>query len=277
MGTNAGGEIYVIDSRFNNNRLGIVPNSGSYELCYPQRNLVIAGNLVYSNNQDEHPGVRRRDPDGGQRDPRRRRHRQHGGQQPGLGSRQDRHRARAVPRAGTGRRPARRVRVGPDMRGDQAGPGEHGATGFQPVESTRQHRHRQRGVGERRRRPCDRLGRHRPVDARQLLRRQRVHVVGSAGHRDAGAMRWRRAGRLDGRRSRPRAMDGRRPERAGAAELRGCPDARARASGEHARRGDGPARSRRRHRDRRRRRGYRGPGRPAGDRAKISTGRSGQI
>ena len=56
-GTNAGGEFYIINSRFNNNRVGIVPNSGSYELCYPQRNVVVAGNLVYSNNQDDTPAI----------------------------------------------------------------------------------------------------------------------------------------------------------------------------------------------------------------------------
>jgi len=57
-GTNAGGNIYIVDSRFNNNRVGIVPNSGSYELCYPQRDIVIAGNLVYSNNEADTPAIR---------------------------------------------------------------------------------------------------------------------------------------------------------------------------------------------------------------------------
>lgn len=56
-GTNAGGNLYIVNSRFNNNRVGIVPNSGSYELCYPQRDLVIAGNLVYSNNQSDTPAI----------------------------------------------------------------------------------------------------------------------------------------------------------------------------------------------------------------------------
>lgn len=49
-GTNAGGNILVVNSTFRFNRMGIVPNSGTYELCYPQRDTVIAGNLVYSNN-----------------------------------------------------------------------------------------------------------------------------------------------------------------------------------------------------------------------------------
>jgi hypothetical protein len=56
-GTNAGGNMYIVNSTWRNNRVGIVPNSGSYELCYPQRNVVIAGNLVYSNNQDDTPAI----------------------------------------------------------------------------------------------------------------------------------------------------------------------------------------------------------------------------
>lgn len=56
-GTNSGGELYIINSRFNNNRAGIVPNSGSYELCYPERETTIAGNLVYDNNQDDTPAI----------------------------------------------------------------------------------------------------------------------------------------------------------------------------------------------------------------------------
>ncbi len=57
FGTNAGGNLFVVRSRFNNNRVGLLPNSGSYELCFPQRELVIAGNLVYSNNQADAPGI----------------------------------------------------------------------------------------------------------------------------------------------------------------------------------------------------------------------------
>jgi hypothetical protein len=56
-GTNAGGNLLIVNSRFNNNRAGIVPNSGSYELCYPQRETTIAGNLVYSNNQADTPAI----------------------------------------------------------------------------------------------------------------------------------------------------------------------------------------------------------------------------
>ena len=56
-GTNAGGDLLIVNSRFNNNRAGIVPNSGSYELCYPQRETTIVGNLVYSNNQADTPAI----------------------------------------------------------------------------------------------------------------------------------------------------------------------------------------------------------------------------
>jgi hypothetical protein len=52
-GTNAGGNLLIVDSIWHNNRVGIVPNSGSYELCYPQRETTIVGNLVYDNNQGD--------------------------------------------------------------------------------------------------------------------------------------------------------------------------------------------------------------------------------
>jgi hypothetical protein len=56
-GTNAGGDLYIVNSRFNNNRVGIDVNSGSYELCYPQRRATIVGNLVYDNNQPDTPAT----------------------------------------------------------------------------------------------------------------------------------------------------------------------------------------------------------------------------
>lgn len=56
-GTNAGGNLIIVNSRFNNNRAGVVPNSGSYELCYPQRQTFIAGNTIYSNNQPDTPAI----------------------------------------------------------------------------------------------------------------------------------------------------------------------------------------------------------------------------
>jgi hypothetical protein len=56
-GTNSGGNLYIVNSTFRFNRAGIVPNSGSYELCYPERETTIAGNLVYSNNQGDTPAI----------------------------------------------------------------------------------------------------------------------------------------------------------------------------------------------------------------------------
>jgi hypothetical protein len=56
-GTNAGGDLYIVNSTFRYNRAGIVPNSGSYELCYPERETTIVGNLVYDNNQADSPAI----------------------------------------------------------------------------------------------------------------------------------------------------------------------------------------------------------------------------
>ena len=56
-GTNSGGDLYIVRSTFRNNRAGIVPNSGSYELCYPGRENTIVGNIVHSNNYLDGPGI----------------------------------------------------------------------------------------------------------------------------------------------------------------------------------------------------------------------------
>jgi hypothetical protein len=56
-GTNSGGDLYIINSTFRNNRAGIVPNSGSYELCYPSRETTIVGNIVHDNNNEEAPAI----------------------------------------------------------------------------------------------------------------------------------------------------------------------------------------------------------------------------
>ena len=56
-GTTSGGNLYIINSRFNNNRAGINTNSATYELCYPQRQTTIVGNLVYDNNQADTPAI----------------------------------------------------------------------------------------------------------------------------------------------------------------------------------------------------------------------------
>lgn len=56
-GTNSGGNLVIVNSTFRNNRAGIVPNSGSYELCYPERDTTIVGNVVHSNNQPDTPAI----------------------------------------------------------------------------------------------------------------------------------------------------------------------------------------------------------------------------
>lgn len=56
-GTNAGGNLLIINSVFRLNRAGIVPNTGSYELCYPQRETTIVGNVVYDNQNGETPAI----------------------------------------------------------------------------------------------------------------------------------------------------------------------------------------------------------------------------
>jgi plastocyanin len=48
-GTNAGGNLYIVDSVWRNNRAGIVPNTLDSETMPPQRDLVIAANLVANN------------------------------------------------------------------------------------------------------------------------------------------------------------------------------------------------------------------------------------
>jgi hypothetical protein len=56
-GTNAGGNLIIVNSTWHNNRAGIVPNSGTYELCYPERETTIVGNLLYDNNQADTPAI----------------------------------------------------------------------------------------------------------------------------------------------------------------------------------------------------------------------------
>ncbi len=56
-GTNSGGDLYIVNSTFRNNRAGIVPNTGSYEGCYPQRDSTIVGNLIYDNNNASAPAI----------------------------------------------------------------------------------------------------------------------------------------------------------------------------------------------------------------------------
>lgn len=56
-GTNAGGDLFIVNSVWRFNRAGIVPNSGSYELCFPERESTIVGNLVYSNSNGDTPAI----------------------------------------------------------------------------------------------------------------------------------------------------------------------------------------------------------------------------
>ncbi|MCU0267281.1 MAG: right-handed parallel beta-helix repeat-containing protein [Acidimicrobiales bacterium] len=56
-GTNSGGNLLIVNSTFRYNRAGVVPNSGSYELCYPGRETTIVGNTVHSNNQPDTPAI----------------------------------------------------------------------------------------------------------------------------------------------------------------------------------------------------------------------------
>lgn len=52
-GTNSGGDLFIVESEFRMNRAGIVPNSGSYEGCYPQRETTVVGNYVHDNSNAE--------------------------------------------------------------------------------------------------------------------------------------------------------------------------------------------------------------------------------
>jgi plastocyanin len=49
-GTNAGGDLIATRSVWRDNRVGIVPNSGTEETNYPQHGMTIVGNTVYGNN-----------------------------------------------------------------------------------------------------------------------------------------------------------------------------------------------------------------------------------
>jgi hypothetical protein len=56
-GTNSGGNLLIVNSTFRYNRAGIVPNSGSYELCYPGRETTMVGNVVHDNMQPDTPAI----------------------------------------------------------------------------------------------------------------------------------------------------------------------------------------------------------------------------
>ncbi len=54
-GTNAGGDLWIINSEWRDNMAGIVPNTLDSERLPPQRDAVIAGNWVHHNNNREAP------------------------------------------------------------------------------------------------------------------------------------------------------------------------------------------------------------------------------
>ncbi len=60
FGTNASDGVYVIESVFRNNRLGIAPNSQDAEFLAPQQATVVAANLVVDNDDASAPAI----PDG---------------------------------------------------------------------------------------------------------------------------------------------------------------------------------------------------------------------
>jgi plastocyanin len=56
-GTNAGGNLLIVNSEFRKNRIGIVPNSGTYEEEYPERETTIVGNVVHGNSNPATPSI----------------------------------------------------------------------------------------------------------------------------------------------------------------------------------------------------------------------------
>jgi len=52
-GTNAGGNLLIVNSTWRENRAGIVPNSGTGEKLHPERETTIVGNRVYGNNNEQ--------------------------------------------------------------------------------------------------------------------------------------------------------------------------------------------------------------------------------
>ena len=192
-GTNSGGNLLIINSTFRFNRAGVVPNSGSYELCYPNRETTIVGNLVYSNNQADTPSI-----DvallamgngilvagGVKNDIERNLVYDH--DKSGIG---------LVPylEDAPTREVVDDVRRLEDAEARQAGQGRALGLATEPGD-------RQRAVRQPTDRPVGRLGGHGREHARQLLLGQHVHLVGAQQDRDAGAVRCDRHWRLEGRR-----------------------------------------------------------------------------
>jgi len=56
-GTNASGGVYIVESVFRHNRLGMTPNSQEMEILAPQEEAVIAGNWVHDNDDPNTPRI----------------------------------------------------------------------------------------------------------------------------------------------------------------------------------------------------------------------------
>lgn len=56
-GTNASGEVYIVESVFRRNRLGLTPNSQDAEMLAPQEETVVAANLVVDNDDPAAPAI----------------------------------------------------------------------------------------------------------------------------------------------------------------------------------------------------------------------------
>jgi Right handed beta helix region len=56
-GTNSGGDLFVVNSEFRFNRVGMAPNTLSTEGCSPQRDATIVGNYVHDNGNPETAAV----------------------------------------------------------------------------------------------------------------------------------------------------------------------------------------------------------------------------
>jgi hypothetical protein len=56
-GTNASGNVWVVNSIYRNNRLGIAPNSQDAEFLAPQEDTIVAGNVVDNNDNPNAPEI----------------------------------------------------------------------------------------------------------------------------------------------------------------------------------------------------------------------------
>lgn len=57
QGTNASGNLFITNSTWRNNRIGLTPNSQNMERLAPQGDVVIAGNLIENNNASDAPAT----------------------------------------------------------------------------------------------------------------------------------------------------------------------------------------------------------------------------